>query len=403
VPFVEEGQVELTPRRHTLSVKAGADKLGGVVEGIRATLAARRYRHEEIVGGEIGTRFENDTNEAEVMLRHRPAGRLSGTIGVSFLDRAFSALGEEALSPPVDERNFAAFFYEELSWPHLTVQFGARANRASYEPGGDLRPRDFTDVSGSVGLLLRPAAADDRLIIAFSLARAVRHPALEELYFFGPHPGNFAFEIGNPDLNSERAFGFDASLRWRMPRGSGEITYFRNSIDDYIFRNPISEEEFDERFGHEAEEGHGHDEFPIIEFTASDSLLQGIEAHADVELGGEAGPRVRRGDAHRRLQPAAALRLLFLRRRKRRPHHHRPPGQRDRRALSQPPLAHQGLRARDGKEFQSRLRVAVLMARDLGLGVQRRNRRTRTIATAAAATTPAPVCQAEGVAAVREA
>jgi iron complex outermembrane receptor protein len=286
VPFIEEGQVELTPRRHTFTVKAGADKLGRALEGIRATFSARRYQHDEVVGGEVGTHFENDTNEAEVMLRHRPAGRLTGTIGVSFLDRAFAAEGEEALSPPVDERNFAAFFYEELSWPHVTVQFGARANRASYEPGEDLRPRDFTDVSASAGLLLRPAAADDRLTIAISLARAVRHPALEELYFFGPHPGNFAFEIGNPDLGSERALGFDASLRWRMPRGSGEITYFRNSIDDYIFRNPISEEEFDDRFGHEAEEGHGHDEFPIVEFSASDSVLQGIEAHADVELGG---------------------------------------------------------------------------------------------------------------------
>ncbi len=287
VPFVEEGLVELTPRRHTLAFKAGGDKLAGPVEGIRANVAVRRYRHDEIVGGEVGTRFENDTNEADVMLRHRPAGRLTGTIGVSFLDRAFSAIGEEALSPPVDERAFAAFFYEELTWPHVTFQFGARANRASFDPEGGLPSRNFTDVSGSLGLLLRPAAADDRLTVAFSLARAARNPALEELYFFGPHPGNFAFEIGNPNLQSERALGFDASLRWRVPRVSGEVTYFRNSIDDYIFRNPISEDEFDDRYGHpvEEEDEEGHGEFPFIEFVGADSLLQGVEAHSDFDLG----------------------------------------------------------------------------------------------------------------------
>ena len=286
VPFIEEGQVTLTPRRHMVAVKGGADALGGIFEGLRANFAARRYRHEEIVGGEVGTRFENDTNEGDVMLRHRAAGRLTGTIGASFLDRGFAAIGEEALSPPVDERAFAAFFYEEVAWPHVTFQFGARANRASFSPEGGLPARTFTDVSGSVGLLLRPAAADDRLTVAFSLARAARNPALEELYFFGPHPGNFAFEIGNAALRSENALGFDASLRWRTAKTSGEFTYFRNGIDEYIFRNPISREEFEERFGPGGEgDEEEESEFPIVEFVAADSMLQGVEAHADVDLG----------------------------------------------------------------------------------------------------------------------
>jgi iron complex outermembrane receptor protein len=60
------------------------------------------------------------------------------------------------------------------------------------------------------------------------------------------------------------------------------VSYFRNRIDDYIFRNPISDEEFEARFG----EGQEHDEFPIVEFVAADSLLQGAEAHADVEIVG---------------------------------------------------------------------------------------------------------------------
>ena len=34
------------------------------------------------------------------------------------------------------------------------------------------------------------------------------------------------------------------ALRWRTRRVNGEIGYFRNSIDDYIFRNPISEAAF---------------------------------------------------------------------------------------------------------------------------------------------------------------
>ena len=283
IPFVEEGRIQLTPRRHTFGLRAGTERVQGAFESFRATLNIRRYKHEELEGEEVGTRFENDTEDFNVLARHRAAGRLSGTIGASFLNRNFNAIGEEALSPPVDEQSFALFFYEELLWPHVTVQFGGRINRTSFSPQGGLLERDFTDGSGSVGLLFRPAAAQDKLTIAFNIARAARNPALEELYFFGPHPGNFAFEIGNDALNSEKALGFDASLRWRYRRASGEITYFRNSIDDYIFRNPITEQEFEDRFPSE-EEGEDHGEFPIIEFIAADSLLQGIEAHADLEI-----------------------------------------------------------------------------------------------------------------------
>ncbi|HEV3484109.1 MAG TPA: TonB-dependent receptor [Vicinamibacterales bacterium] len=319
VPFIEEGRIQLTPRRHMFGLKAGANQLGGFIDSVRASFAARRYRHEELEGDEVGTRFENDTTDAELMLRQRAAGRLTGTVGISLRTRAFSALGEEALAPPVDERVYAAFFYEELTWPHATFQFGARVNHATYEPEEELPSRAFTDLSGSIGLLLRPAAANDRLTVAFSIARAARNPALEELYFFGPHPGNFSFEVGNSGLDSETAFGFDASVRWRLRRATGEVTYFRNSIDDYIFRNPISDEEFDRRFGHaaHASEDEEHGEFPIIEFVAADSLLQGVEAHADVELGrgfaAEAGFDYVRGELTGSNQPLPRIPPLRIR------------------------------------------------------------------------------------------
>ena len=70
-------------------------------------------------------------------------------------------------------------------------------------------------------------------------------PRARGLQLFGPHVGNFAFEIGNAELDSETAVGFDASVRWRHRRFSGEFTYFHNSIDKYIFRNPLTEAEFE--------------------------------------------------------------------------------------------------------------------------------------------------------------
>jgi iron complex outermembrane receptor protein len=295
VPIVEEGEIRLTPRRHAFNVRAGGEGLNGAITSYRATIGVRRYEHQELHGVEVGTEFNNDTEEAELLVSHRPFGKLSGTVGGSLFTRGFTAIGEEALSPPVDQRTTALFLYEELTWPHVTFQFGGRLDLTSFEPeGGVLPDRSFNEFSGSLGLLFTPAAANDNFVIAASLARAARNPALEELYFFGPHPGNFAFEIGNPSLVSERALGFDLSLRARSNRIRGEVTLFYNRINDFIFRNPISDEEFeeredefDERFGVVDEPGGGHeheDEFPFVEFVGADSNLYGIEAHADINL-----------------------------------------------------------------------------------------------------------------------
>lgn len=283
VPVIEEGNIELTPRRHAFSLRGERRELPGLVSSVRGAFGYRSYRHDELEGDEVGTSFHNDAAEFEVHANHRPLGRLTGTFGGWGLVRAFEAVGEEALSPPVDQNGLALFSYQEVAWPHATLQFGARYERASFSPQGGLRAREFDNVSTSAGLLFRPS---EDTTLAVSVARAVRNPALEELYFFGPHAGNFSFEVGNDDLAAEKGLGIDVSLRWRGQRGSAEVTVFRNDIADYIFRKPLSEEEFDDRFGHDAHaDGHGHgEEFPIVEFVGADSVMQGVEFHGDVHI-----------------------------------------------------------------------------------------------------------------------
>ncbi|HJU43166.1 MAG TPA: TonB-dependent receptor [Vicinamibacterales bacterium] len=297
IPVVEEGLISLTPRRHAFSVRAGAQNMAGWLQSYRATLGVRNYEHSELEGDEVGTTFHNDSVEGEVMLSHRPRGRLVGSVGGWFINRSFEAIGAEALSPPINQQSLAAFLYEEVKFSHATMQFGARFDRTNFEPQGGLPARDFAELSGSLGLLIQPEAANDNFVIALSLARSARNPALEELYFFGPHPGNLAFEIGNPDLQSERGLGFDLSIRSRGARFEGELTFFRNRINNYVFRNPLTEAEFElreeeleERFNVPPPapgETHDHGEFPFVEFTGRDSTLSGFEAHGDVKLTSE--------------------------------------------------------------------------------------------------------------------
>ncbi|NOT24825.1 MAG: TonB-dependent receptor [Acidobacteria bacterium] len=290
IPIVEGGEIQLTPRRHALSLRTGGQGLTGALDSYRATLSMRRYKHEELEGADIGTAFKNNTVEAELMGGHKTIGGMKGQAGAWYLDRSFGASGAEALSPDVDQRALSAFLYEEMTWSHVRFQFGGRVDHTRYEPVGEAG-RSFTSGSGSIGLLFTPSATEEHLTFAVSLARAARNPALEELFYFGAHPGNFAFEVGNPDLDPEHALGFDLSMRWRHARASGEITYFRNDIRDYVFRSPIGLDELQSRLPDFEGKFPGRDldideagDFMIVENIAADSVLQGVEAHGDVRL-----------------------------------------------------------------------------------------------------------------------
>jgi iron complex outermembrane recepter protein len=137
---------------------------------------------------------------------------------------------------------------------------------ARFRPEADEPDRDFTNLSGSLGLLLLPT---ESTTVAFSLARASRNPALEELYFRGPHAGNNAFENGDSNLESEHATGFDASVRWRGAAASGEVTYFYNRIDNFIFRQLT---------------GNIEDGLSETFFVQGNARLQGVESHVDVRV-----------------------------------------------------------------------------------------------------------------------
>ncbi len=265
IPFVEAGETNLNPRRQILTVRGEKRNMGGAFDMFRGSFGVRRYKHDELDGEVVATAFTNNTTELELLAHHQ--GRLKGSIGGTVLTRAFTAAGEEALSPPVDQKGFSGYLYEELAASSKAqIQFGGRIEHAKFTPAQDEPETDFTTVSGSLGLLLLPNNATS---VAFSLASAGRNPALEELYFHGPHPGNNAFENGNPALDSEQALGFDASLRWRNEAASGEVTFFVNRISHFIFREPS---------------GLVEDGLPETFFAQADATLKGFESHLDARV-----------------------------------------------------------------------------------------------------------------------
>lgn len=297
----EELAIDLDQQRQAIRIDAGLRGFSrGPLESVRASMNFVDYWHQELEvhdeEEEVGTRFDNDTVIGRLELNQRPMGRLSGQIGLWGQLRDFVAVGEEALAPPAEQTSLAAFAYEEVDLGRVKLQLGARIERNDYsvaereegheheehheeEEGEDhhdeeelevpeATPRDFTGVSGSMGLHVD---LTDTTALVGNFTRSYRAPALEELYNFGPHVGNLAFEVGNPDLNAEKTRGMDLSVRHQGQSFYGQANFFYYDIEGFVF--PDFTDEF-------------LDGLRVAKFVQGDSRFVGLDASGSLRLRG---------------------------------------------------------------------------------------------------------------------
>ena len=127
--------------------------------------------------------------------------------------------------------------------------------------------RNFLTASASTGARLAVGGSTALVGVA---SLATRAPSLEELYNFGPHIGNLAYEIGNPELDEERSLGFDLSLRQSSEALTGSLSVFRYDISNFVFGEVL---------------GGMISGLPVWLFQQSDATYQGFEAEGHLSLG----------------------------------------------------------------------------------------------------------------------
>ncbi len=265
--------VFLNPRRHSFEFKGGFRENKSFVEAGTFSVQYNDYTHSEINSftNEVNTAFKNNSLVFQGIFDQQKRGRLSGRFGVWGLHRDFSATGEEALAPPTKQKAFALFALETLDLEKATLQFGGRLETNRYTPEatearGVLPDRSFTGFSGAIGVRI-PTWTGGAFVANYS--HSYRAPSLEELYNNGPHPGNLAFEIGDPNLKRELGNGLDFGLRHSSKRLSFEANGFYYSIKDFVFLAPT---------------GNFVDDLTEAEYVQGNTRYAGTEARFDVAL-----------------------------------------------------------------------------------------------------------------------
>lgn len=276
------------------------------------------YEHSEIEDGVVGTTFNNESQEARIDLFHHPIADWRGALSLHYKHNDFSAVGEEAFTPPSTTGSLAIALMEERHFGDVLVQLGARVEQVKITADNmqvDLNEHHHEDEHDHGDEYLRvfsidhestPFSASAGLVwdftpgynIGLSFTHAERTPSAAELLSFGPHigsglyevgallrlvedePGEFHFDLARTDLELEKSNNIDISLRKFEGDFGFILNAFYNSINNYYY---LSETGMTRETAHEhGEEGeeHGHEhasELPVYIYQAQDANLYGFE------------------------------------------------------------------------------------------------------------------------------
>ena len=243
-------------------------RLEGFLRQARLRVARNDYRHVELEGDEIGTRFDTDGTDARLEFRHRPLGDWEGAFGIQVKDVGFSAVGDEAYVPSSDTSQLGFFVFEELALSDSWV-FQTSARIEQQEISTNAFPNyDESAFGASLGSIW---SLPNDLTLSANLAFTERHPNATELYADGGHVAVQRYERGslNPDntfgtreLDKEVSTNFDLTLRGEIDRFEWVITGFINQVDNYILLSPTAEV---------------IDDFQVFDFHQRDVELYGFE------------------------------------------------------------------------------------------------------------------------------
>jgi iron complex outermembrane receptor protein len=262
----EHGNVVIDMKQTRIDIKAGLDQPMPGHESLRVRLARNDYRHVELEGDAIGTRFDNAGLEGRVELVHRAIAGWNGAYGVQFGRRDFEAVGDEAFVPPSVSSDLGLFLIERRQWDRLLLEVGGRFDRQSIDPDNALPARDIDAFSASVASEWR---FSDRWHLRLGLDRAQRAPGAEELYSDGLHVATGSFEIGDSGLGRETSNQAELGLHYHGDPVELRLSTYLNRFEDFIYL---------------ADTGEEHDGVEVRRWQQSDARFRGAEAEIKVEL-----------------------------------------------------------------------------------------------------------------------
>ena len=273
-PAVDAEGPHIDVAQTRVDARAEIDTGDGFVDSVRFRGGYADYRHFEIEDtGEIATTFLNTGWEGRLEARQSTRNGWGGGFGAQYFQRDFEVEGEEKFLPPNLTRQLGLFTLQTLDRGAFKAEAGLRYEHsalradADADIGNPAMRRSFDAFTGSAGASYA-FARDWR--IGINAARSERAPSAEELFANGPHAGTQAFEVGDPDLRTEKSLGLEATLRHTGADVTFGASVFHNWFNGYIFEAPT---------------GLVQDDLPVFQYRQDDARYFGVEFEASAHVG----------------------------------------------------------------------------------------------------------------------
>ena len=260
----EEELVRIGLKQNRIDLKGGWRDIGAFRE-INMRHSRTDYTHTEFEGEQVGTVFENDTNETRLEAVQKTWNGWNGAIGMQYGNRDFSAAGDEAFVPPSQSRDLGLFFLQERAFGSFKLELGVRHDRIRIETAS-VPILEYSANSMALGGIWD---VSENWHLSLNFDRAQRAPTPEELLSDGPHIATNTYEIGDIDLTKETANNAEIGLHLHQGRYQGKFSLYRTRYDGFIYLSATDTE---------------IDELPVAFWTQDDALFKGWEIEASVDL-----------------------------------------------------------------------------------------------------------------------
>jgi iron complex outermembrane recepter protein len=255
-------------------------KEAGKVEFIFARQQNKRYEYDQIpLNGSTDPALylQIITHTTDLTWYHKSSKRISGNIGLNGITQG-NVRAFEFLIP--NFRNYGAgiFIIEKWKKGGLTIEAGGRYDYRwlrAYMPDSNtaqvITPTyQFNNFTGTLGALyyLR-----ENLIFTSNFGTAWRSPNVSELLSDGVHQSAASYDIGNPNLKSERAYNLNAAVNYSGKKISGELGFYNNQINNYIYSKP------DLQFIQTVRGA-----FPLFSYTQVNARFRGVDVLASYKI-----------------------------------------------------------------------------------------------------------------------
>ena len=260
----EEPPILIDMDSWSLDFAAGISDPFKGLHSAEARLRLIDYEHYESEGSFIATTFKNKSYDLRVEAVHERLGILEGSLGFQSTFSDFKVSGEEGFLPNTYSSTNSVFVIEELDLAPITIEMGARFDYASVASGGGgafgpAETRDFPLGSASVGVIYDFLETQ---FLSLDASWSMRAPSFEELYARGVHVATGFYEIGDPDLDTENAFGLNIGYAGQFSIVDWSINGFYNRYWNFTYLEGTGVE---------------RDEIEIGRFIATDAELAGGE------------------------------------------------------------------------------------------------------------------------------